>query len=269
MGVSPSTDNINKLRAIEDDNREIEHQDAIKARRNSRVRWLKLGEAPSKYFFSQLKAKHARESIPSLRLPSGEKTENEEQILQEMFRFYSDLFSEDPSTKCFDKERSAALSLITKKVNEQDNQIMARRVTAEEVRSVVFEMLKDKSPGIDGVTIEVLIKCWDFMGDSCFEMVSAFWNDGILTSKALAGVLKLIPTNQETLDLANCRPLTILTLTEKIVAKLISNRIKGYPDLLVDQQQTGFLKGRDIMDKFSLTGWRKSTLRWETNQLFF
>lgn len=105
VGENSTTENTDKLREVEDEIRAIEHQDAIKARWNSRVRWLQLGDAPSKYFFNQLKAKHARESIHSLRLPLGQTTENEEQILQEIYRFYAELYTRDPATKCFDRER--------------------------------------------------------------------------------------------------------------------------------------------------------------------
>lgn len=58
----------------------------------------------------------------------------------------------------------------------------------------------------------------------------------------------LIPKNHETTELKNWRGLTMLTLTEKILAKLMANRVKLVAGRLVDPQQTGFLKGRDIMD---------------------
>lgn len=93
VGRNPSTDNINKLRVVDNEIREREKQDANKARKNSRVRWLQMGEAPSKYFFNQLKAKHAWENIRSLKLDNGECTANEEQILEEIFRFYEELYS--------------------------------------------------------------------------------------------------------------------------------------------------------------------------------
>lgn len=50
-------------------------------------------------------------------------------------------------------------------------------------------MYRDQFPGLDGVTIEVLIKGWEFMGPVCFAMVKVVWGDGNMTTKALAGVL--------------------------------------------------------------------------------
>lgn len=79
-------------------------------------------------------------------------------------------------------------------------------------------------------------------------MIRAYWEDGRLTTKTTAGVIKLIPKNQNTEDLTNWRPLTMLTLTEKVVAKIIANRIWKFVGKLVDSQQTGFLAGRDILD---------------------
>lgn len=40
----------------------------------------------------------------------------------------------------------------------------------------------------------------------------------------------------------------MLTLTEKLIAKLLANRIKGVASQMMDQQQTGFLEGGDILD---------------------
>lgn len=40
----------------------------------------------------------------------------------------------------------------------------------------------------------------------------------------------------------------MLSLIEKICAKLLANHIKGPTSLTIDPQQIGFLEGRNIMD---------------------
>lgn len=173
---------------IEDKAREIEQSNAMKARRKSRVRWLQLGEAPTKYFFNHLKVKHARESIRQLRLQNGETTDDEGKILREMFTFYEALYSEDASTENFVRESSSALELITS-VSAAEDACMERTPWHEEILEVVSEMPKEKSPGIDGETVEILPHCWTFMGPASLALVQDFWGDGIMTVKALAGVI--------------------------------------------------------------------------------
>lgn len=125
-------------------------------------------------------------------------------------RFYTELYSVDPDTYNFNKDREQALRLIHSRIRDEDNTLMERTPTIEEVLKVINEMPKEKSPGIDGVTIEVLVKCWSFMGTACFDMVTAFWKDGTMTTKALARVIKLVPKSNETMELSNWRPLTML-----------------------------------------------------------
>lgn len=52
-------------------------------------------------------------------------------------------------------------------------------------------MAKGKAPELDGITAEVLIKCWSFMEIECVEMVQKSWDEGGLSTKALMGVIKL------------------------------------------------------------------------------
>lgn len=54
------------------------------------------------------------------------------------------------------------------------------------------------------------------MKNVCVKLIHAYWKDGKLTIRAVVGVIKLIPKNSEVLLLINWRPLTILTLTEKL-----------------------------------------------------
>lgn len=129
------------------------------------------------------------------------------------------------------------LSLIHNKVTDAQNEALIREPSEEEITAVVKNFPKEKSPGLDGVTAEVLQNCWDWMKIDCCTMVRAFWSDGLLTSKS--SVIHM---------LKNWRPLTMLTITHKIAAKLLTNRLKMVVPKLVYSQQTGFIAGRSILD---------------------
>lgn len=127
-----------------------------------------------------------------------------------------------------------------------ENQGIARTRTVEEIERLEAELPNDKSPGIDGDTIEILQKGWEYMKPACIQMIQAFWIEGRFTTRASAGAIKIIHKNQDTLDhLSNWCPLTMLTFTGKLVAKLLANRIKKVASKLVDPQQSVFLEGRD------------------------
>ncbi|KAL3676728.1 hypothetical protein R1sor_026676 [Riccia sorocarpa] len=57
-------------------------------RRWSRVRWIKEGEMPSKFFFSMLWVKRAKENITVLKTEDGRLLDKEEEIVRELTRYY-------------------------------------------------------------------------------------------------------------------------------------------------------------------------------------
>lgn len=249
-----SPEAVEALSKAEQEARHKVMQDTIRLRLRSRIRWLRQGDAPTKYFFLQLRAKQARESIKCLELANGESTEDENRIVQKIFKLYTNLFRSDPKVVGRTQERKEVLRLITTKISHADNLVMIEPPTDREIERIVQDLKKEKSPGIDGVTAEMLQKFWPCMRTACFELVRAFWHDVVLTTRVLAGIIKLIPKNQQIIFLLNWHPLTMLTLTEKLCVKLVANRIKGPTGKIIDEQQTGFLEGRNITDNLLTIG---------------
>ena len=61
------------------------------------------------------------------------------------------------------------------------------------------------------------------------------------------GTFTLIPKEDSNLlNLANWRPITLLNLDYKIASKAIAKRIEKVLTLLINPDQTGFIKGRYI-----------------------
>ena len=63
-----------------------------------------------------------------------------------------------------------------------------------------------------------------------------------------SGLICLIPKGGDRLEIRQWRPITLLPTAYKILAKMISNRIRPLlPDLIHDTQ-TGFVQDRSILD---------------------
>ena len=69
-----------------------------------------------------------------------------------------------------------------------------------------------------------------------------------MTTMQKQGLISLLPKkkNNKLSNLNNWRPLTLLNTDYKIITKSISNRIKIYITKIIEQSQTGFIKGRYI-----------------------
>lgn len=63
------------------------------------------------------------------------------------------------------------MNLITKKITEEENRVMIVAPTEDEIKQMVKGLPKEKSLGIDGVTIEILTKFWPKMKEACMAMI--------------------------------------------------------------------------------------------------
>ncbi|KAL3688714.1 hypothetical protein R1sor_015023 [Riccia sorocarpa] len=238
-----------RLAQLEREVRKKENLEAATWRRRSRNRWFKEGEAPSKYFFSQLKSKHQRESITALKLDDGEVVSEDGLILKEIESFYANLYRKDAQVEANHSAWEQVLSHVTKEVSTQQNMELDSRPTMEELENLVKWLPEEKARGS---TVEILTRCWSFMKQDCLDMLTSYWVDGVMPTCDLRGVIKLLHKNEERQRLRNWRHIILLTLTYKLISKMLACRLKVILLDLVDEHQTGFIDGRSIHDSILL-----------------
>ncbi|KAL3683215.1 hypothetical protein R1sor_001237 [Riccia sorocarpa] len=176
--------------------RQREHEEAERCRRRCKITWIKEGEAPSKYFFARLKAKHAQDEMTALEVGAGRVIEEGEDILEEVHNFYEKLYEAEAETDEILENRRRVVGRIDKRLTEEQNQRLEELPSEEFITQIVKDMPKEKSRGIDGVMVEIFRLGWEFMKDDCFAMVQSFWDRKKLRGKDSKGVIKLIPKNE-------------------------------------------------------------------------
>ena len=127
-------------------------------------------------------------------------------------------------------------------------------LTMEEVHTAVFAMKDNKAPGTDGLPIEFYKMFWNELKDKLMLLYSFSITNGRLNKTARQGLICLLPKGQKDPSyLKNWRPLTLLNLDYKILAKTLATRIKHFLPSIIGEQQTGFLEGRQITDNIVKT----------------
>ena len=105
----------------------------------------------------------------------------------------------------------------------------------------------NKTPGDDGFTKEFYETFFDLIGPALLDSLNAGFECGTLSISQRRGVISLIPKDENNLmTLSNWRPITLLNVDYKILAKIIANRIKPVLPKLIHPDQTGFIKERFI-----------------------
>ncbi|KAL3675581.1 hypothetical protein R1sor_025529 [Riccia sorocarpa] len=146
------------------------------------------------------------------------------------------------------RKRAEVLVLVDRKLTVEQNRKLSERPSEQLIEEVVRSLPKEKSPGYDGVVAEILVAGWEFMKHDCFKMVGHVWRMQRLLQRDSRGIIKLIPKAEDLFLLKNWRPITLLTLTYKIIAKILAWRLREMLPSIIDQQQTGFIAGRSRVD---------------------
>lgn len=77
---------------------------------------------------------------------------------------------------------------------------------------------------------------------------------GTLCTEINKGVIKLLPKEGDTSLIMNWRPITLLNVSYKIMAIIIEIRLVVILPCFVNNTQTGFIKGRYIIENL-ITSW--------------
>ena len=113
-------------------------------------------------------------------------------------------------------------------------------------------MKNNKSLGSHGITTEFYKIFWNDEKSYHIKSLNSFEN-GNMTAVQKQGLILLLPKkNNELSNLINWRPLKLLNTDYKIITKTILNRIKKYITIIIEQSQTGFIKGRYIGETIRL-----------------
>ena len=105
----------------------------------------------------------------------------------------------------------------------------------------------NKSPGFDGLPIEFYIVFWNDINDMLLNSYNYSFENGLLSLSQRNGVITLLPKkDKDLLDIKSYRPISLLTVDYKIIAKTMANRLKNCIDSVIHHDQSGFLKGRNI-----------------------
>ena len=110
-----------------------------------------------------------------------------------------------------------------------------------------------KSPGTDGLPAEFYKVFWNDVSPFLLASLNLSISKGHLSISQRRGLITLMPKkNKPQQFLKNWRPISLLNCDYKIAAKAIATRIKGVLPDIINNDQTGFLKGRSIGENVRL-----------------
>ena len=84
-----------------------------------------------------------------------------------------------------------------------------------------------KTPGNDGIPIELYKKLWDTLADQLVNVFNlSFQLEEMTTSQRQAIITLIVKKGKDRSYLENWRPISLVNVDAKIASKIIANRIK-------------------------------------------
>lgn len=113
-------------------------------------------------------------------------------------------------------------------------------------------MARNKSPGLDGLTVEFYRTFWTHLGPLFLEVVKEIYNCKELSRTMKRGVISLIYKKKgDKKYLKNWRPITLLNVDYKMISKTITSRLKLVLEQIISPEQSCSVPGRDIAENIA------------------
>ena len=166
--------------------------------------------------------------------------------------FYESLYAR-PMGRASQTERDNILDLIRPKFSHSMNATLGREISQDELLAAAKAMAKQRAPSPDGVGVEFFLFYWDLLGGEFTNLIKYSLISGALPQGMTRGLIFLLFKAGEREKLGNWRPLTLLNVTYKMLAKLLQLRLSSMLPKVISPDQTAFVPARFILDNILLT----------------
>uniref|UniRef100_A0A3Q3B436 Reverse transcriptase domain-containing protein n=1 Tax=Kryptolebias marmoratus TaxID=37003 RepID=A0A3Q3B436_KRYMA len=257
--------NIVELERLSESTGNREHIEALKSKRltlanlleskvqgalvRSRVQNITEMDAPSSFFFS-LERKHGqRKQIHSLLSDAGQQLSEPGQIRRRAVEFYRSLYNSEQKEN---EELFGEFCHELPQVSEETNSELERPLGLQELHTALLGMQGQKSPGIDGLTVEFFKAYWDILGKDLLDVFNESLDTGSLPLSCRRAVIALLPKKGNLQDIKNWRPVSLLCTDYKILSKALAARLGKAMEQVIHRDQTYCVPGRSMVDNIYL-----------------
>ena len=102
-----------------------------------------------------------------------------------------------------------------------------RLCNRSQIKKGIQDCCRDKSLGPDGYSLVVYQDCWDILKQDLLDVFEDFYNSGVVNSVTNSTYVCLILEKDEHMRLSEFRPISLETSLYKIIAKVLSLRLRG------------------------------------------
>ncbi|XP_027124270.2 uncharacterized protein [Coffea arabica] len=216
-------------------------------RQKAAIKWIKEGDANTSFFHATVKQKRSSNFIARIRGTGDSWLDNIEDIKLSASDFFSSLFTADR-----DVSSGSRPSLELPKLTPEENDMLLKSPSVDEVYTVVCSMDPQSAAGPDGFGGGFYQSCWECIRDDFMDGVQDFFAGATMPRGFSSTTIILLPKREGACEWKDFRPISLANVSAKIISKVLSTRINQLLPRLVLEFQTGFIPGRGIQDNVLL-----------------
>jgi hypothetical protein len=200
-------------------------------RQRGKQQWMLKGDANTKFFHAFANGRKRKCTMMSLRSDSSLVTDKV--AIQELvYSFYRGLMgSEEPQWLSLSPNTWSARF----RVSQQENEDMMRTFTLEELDFVLKETKTDTAPGPDELPMLFYKKLWPHLRGKFLQILNGFALGTVDVSRSNFGTLSLIPKVLGADNIKQYRPIALINVIFKLVAKAYAIKLSPVAHRVIAQ----------------------------------
>lgn len=216
-----SDDEVAELHSMCNDLHSLSRENASIMWQQSRLSWLREGDANLKYFHAIMSGSHRRNAISSI-LVENNLVEGVTIVREAVFNHFMNHFTAQ------DAIRPRVDNLHFRRLSVLEGTHLTCPFNEEEVKAAVWDCNSFKSHGPDGIHLGFIKDFWPILKTDTLRFVSEFHRNGRLSKGINSIFIALIPKIDNPQRLNDFRPIALVGYLYKILAKVLANRLKSH-----------------------------------------
>jgi Reverse transcriptase (RNA-dependent DNA polymerase)/zinc-binding in reverse transcriptase len=159
--------------------------------------------------------------------------------------FYQSLYARGRTSP---EAQLALLAHATRSISEEGATGLEDPIDATDVGNTISHLARWKAPGPDGLPAEFYRTFSTHISPFLARLFEECIADQILPASFGSSRVVLLFKKGDRTDLANWRPISLMNIDEKIISKILTDRLQECMPTIISPAQTGFIKGRSIFD---------------------